>query len=527
MPCGYFFSFLTYSLHMKSVLPIFLLGVLLAFNACQKSDSTPQLSRQTPAAPDPSALDQFIQQKLTETGEFLWSWATEEQIWTALSNSDYVLSVGYQPEGETNLDERIHTIRLNSPAWQSARQSVLELILTEERKTTPGLTEADLIAYDVPDLPVLDVRITNPATIAALRRSPLVRYAEPLGYEPFMTQINERSSSGCGSNNAEPGLIPNVDYFNITPGCKQSWNHPFHNVSQAWNNSTGAGTTVVIIDTGVSFDQDNLDESFNQGFSSGRTIQRLVTLPQATNIWGNPTGLPETPHDLCGHGTSMAGACAAPRGIDGASAGIAYNCNLISIRAAEDVFLDASREVVGVSNAFTTAGNNGAVRIISMSMGRLTTSNQIRDAIIFAHNQGKLIFCAAGTSFSWTAWFTGVIFPASMTQAVAVTGIKDNLTNRCNACHQGSKVDFVTVMEKNSNERKPLSLDMESNDPSTVGGSSVATASVAGMAALVWAKYPGWTRAQVFDRLRTSSNYFPSRHPNFGWGRINAQLATQ
>ncbi len=511
---------------MKKRLPLLAAGLLLTFFACQKSDVPTTITRAKPTAPDPSALDLFIQNKAIETGEFRWEWASDDQVWTALSNADFVLSVGYRPAGVNNTDEIIHSIDLSSEAWSSAREQVMQLILEEERKITPTLTEADITAYTVNDLPVIDVWVTNPATIAKLRNSPLVRYAEPIGYEPFMKENKERSSSGCGSNNAEPGLVLNVDYFNIAPACKQSWNHSFHNITQAWNNSTGSGCTVVIVDTGASDDQDNLGEGFNQGLSTGRSVTRLVTLPQETNFWGNPVGSPETSHDQCGHGTSMAGACAAPRGADGANSGIAYNTDLITYRAAADVYLDESREVVGVSNAFTAAGNNPSVRIISMSMGRIISSSQIKDAITLAYNNGKLVFCAAGTSFSWTAWFAGVIFPASLTQAVAVTGIKDNLTTKCSDCHQGSKVDFVMVMEK-ANGKHQLSLDMESNDPSTVGGSSVATASVAGIAALVWAKYPGWTRTQVFNRLKTSSNYYPSRHSNFGWGRINALTATQ
>ena len=93
------------------------------------------------------------------------------------------------------------------------------------------------------------------------------------------------------------------------------------------------------------------------------------------------------------------------------------------------------------------------------------------------------MFCAGGTSFDWTAGWTGVIFPASMPEVNAVTGIKDNLTTRCDACHIGSEIDFVAVMEKASTLRNPLTLPMTGDLPSTVGGSSVATASTAGMAA--------------------------------------------
>jgi subtilisin family serine protease len=513
---------------MKKTLPLFMLVVLASFFSCQKHNPSPALSREKPTAPDPSALDRFIQAKVEETGEFLWSWASDDQVWTALANADFVLSVGYQPPGFQNLDDKIHQIDLSDAVWQQARTQVLDLILASEQKATPGLQLENILSYRVEGIPTLNVRVTNPETVGLLRASALVRYAEPIGYEPFMRERIERSSSGCDGNGPEPGLVLNQDYTNILPGCKQSWNHTYHNINSAWANSTGSGTRVVIVDTGSSDDQGNLNEDFNQGYSASRSLSRLVTLPQETNFWGNPVGAPETPHDQCGHGTSMAGACAAPRGTDGASSGIAYNANLTTYRAAADVYLDESREVTGVSNAFTQAGTNSAVRIISMSMGRITSSSQIRDAIKVAYNNGKMVFCAAGTSFSWTAWFTGVIFPASMTEAIAVTGIKDNLTNRCNACHQGSKVDFVMVMEKNnSSERHPLSLDMNSDDPSTVGGSSVATASVAGIAALVWSKYPGWSRTQVFDRLKTSSNYFPTRNSNFGWGRINAQVATQ
>ncbi|HMX41373.1 MAG TPA: S8/S53 family peptidase, partial [Saprospiraceae bacterium] len=439
--------------------------------------------------------------------------------WTALANSDQVMAVGYQPDDEVpGVEDRLHHTDIRASRWRDARQQVLDIILRHERQNNPGLSERDLLAFEEnPVLPVLDVRLSNPATVTALRQSKLVRYAEPMGYEPFQAdRVKERSSSGCGSNTAQTDLQLNIDYTNIQPGCKQSWNHPFHKITEAWNaGNTGSGTTVCIIDTGCSEDQENLGEALNQGYSSGRSMEKYVTLPGASS-----------PDDLCGHGTSMLGACAAPRGTDGAAAGIAYNADLVAFRAAEDVYLDASAEVTGVSNAFTQAGNNTNVRIISLSMGRIISSSQISDAIKYAYGKGKMIFAAAGTSFSWTAWFTGVIFPASMAECVAVTGIKDNLTQRCAACHVGSKVDFVLVMEKASTGRHALSLAQSGDVPSTVGGSSVSTSSTAGIAALVWAKYPGWTRQQVFDRLKTSGSYWPTRNGSFGWGRIDAQKAT-
>ncbi|MFZ4633086.1 MAG: S8 family peptidase [Saprospiraceae bacterium] len=493
--------------------------------SCQKTEIH-TLTKPT-TVPDPGALDAFIMERLQNTGEFQWNWASDDMVWTAVANADFVLSVGFQPAGAQDVLGRIHEINLSSAEWADARSKVLQMILASEQRLDPALTAESLIAYPEAVLPVLDVYVRNPETIELLRQSPLVRYAEPMGYEPGMTdRVSERSGSGCDNNTPEPGLTTPADYANISPSTKQSWNHSYHNITQAWSRSTGDNVRIMIIDTGASDDQDNLGSQFNQGNSTGRNITRLVTLPRKT-LLGIPIGPVETPHDQCGHGTSMIGACAAPRGTDGAATGIAYNCDITSVRAAADVYLDESREVKGVSDAFTLAGNTESVRIISMSMGRLTSSSQMKDAITYAYNKGKLIFCAAGTSFSWTGGWVGVIYPASLSECVAVTGIKDNLTNRCNSCHQGSKVDFVLVMEKNSNERTVLSLADSGNDPSTVGGSSVATASTAGIAALVWAKYPGWSRQQVFDRLKTSGSYYPNRNGNFGWGRVDADEATQ
>jgi subtilisin family serine protease len=505
-----------------------LLSLLLVVS-CKKQNDQIKLSQEWIVAPKTGVndLDQMIQTSLIQTGKFEWKIASDAQVWAAISNTDHIISVGYKPENLEWSDDQLGRVEVKDALWQAAYQMLQNQIVTSERALNPAITWADLFYHQNEILPNFNVRVFNPATIILLRKSSLVRYTEPTAYEPFHT-TSERSSSGCGGNTVQSGLTSPIDFNNITPGAKQSWNHSYHNITQAWANSTGAGTRVVIIDTGSSDAQENIGTAFNQGASSGRNITRLVTLPQETNFWGSPVGSPETPNDLCGHGTSMSGACAAPRGTDGNAVGVAYNCNLTIYRAAADVYLDESREVVGVSTAFTQAGANSSVKIISMSMGRLNSSSQIGDAIAYAYNQGKLVFCAAGTSFSWTAWFAGVIYPASMAQVVAVTGIKTNLTTKCSSCHQGNKVDFTVVMEKTGGAATfPLSLADDFDTPSTVGGSSVATATTAGIAALVWSKYPTWTRAQVFDRLKTSSNYFPNRNSDHGWGRINAQLATK
>lgn len=114
-----------------------------------------------------------------------------------------------------------------------------------------------------------------------------------------------------------------------------------------------------------------------------------------------------------------------------------------------------------------------------------------------------------------------------MSQVNAVTGVRDNqFTTTCTDCHDGSETDFTIVMEKAVNGKHPLSLAMSGNNPSTVGGSSVSTATTAGIAALVWSRFPSFTRDQVLTKLVQSSANYPTRNTSLGWGNIDAVAAT-
>jgi subtilisin family serine protease len=494
-----------------------------------------QETKQLPELIPTEEIDAFIKEQISQHGQFEWSSASPDMVWSALEHSDNIMSVGYQPQDATGVNENLHNININSSDWQDARAKVLQMILESEQELDPALTLKSISQWEEYVLPVIDVTVKNPATVKLLRASKLVRYAEPMGYEPQdavkaaqegNTDNAIVSSSGCDGNPADPGLVSGVDYTTITPGCKQSWNHSFHNITQAWTKSTGTGIKIFVIDTGCEFDQENLGSAFNQGSSAGRTVEKIVTLPR-NSIFGIPYGPVETPDDGCGHGTSMAGACAAPRGTDGNACGIAYNCNLVTCRAAEDVFMDASREVKGASDAFTNAGNRADVKIISISMGRITSSSQMSDAINYAYGKGKLIFCAAGTSFSWASGWFGVIFPATLANVNAVTGVRDNNYNTtCTDCHSGSQTDFTIVMEQASNGHHPITLAASGDVPGTVGGSSVSTSQAAGIAALVWARFPAYTRDQVLNKLIQTSAKYPTKSASLGWGNLNADAAT-
>jgi subtilisin family serine protease len=501
----------------------------LFFTACNKTSNSDQITSgsvdelQQTQLQTPQQINAFIQQVLNQKGEFDWSDAPLITLYSAVMQSkDHMVSVGYKPADETNVEQRLTRINLRDTKWSSAKTQVIQLILQEEKVLRPSLSAGDVEVWKENKLPILNVRIDNINTLRLLRDSKLIRYVEPMGYEPedFDAALREQlqqsidAGVGCGGYTGNPNLVNGVDYIGIAPGAKQSWNYPYHKIPNAWKKSTGRGIKIMVIDTGVSPDQDNMNSQFNQGYSSGRTLQKMFTLPGATSA-----------DDDCGHGTTMSSTAAAPRCVDSNSCGVAYNSNLIVCKAVNDVLIDQSDEVQGVSDAYTDAADDTSVKIISLSLGRLTTSSQIKDAIIYAYGKGKLMFCAGGTSTVFTTWL-GVLFPATLPQVEAVTGVKDTKPlTACDDCHKGPQIAFVIVMQQTSDNMNPIANAISGDVPTTVGGSSVATSTAAGIAALVWSAHPSETREQIVQRLVTTASTYPNKTNNYGYGNLNALAA--
>ena len=503
--------------------------LLLLFTACNKSmqdKSAINSADQQDQLLSAKDINHFIESEVQQKGVFDWKDASPQMVWSALQLRDKIMCIGYKPASFTGIESKLSSINLNELHWKAAKEAVLDIIYREEVKYNPSLTKENLEVWKENKLPVIDVKIESLRTIELLRQCPLVRYAEPMAYDPLAEEEKAATQkeyslvgsdgSGCGDYAGDADLVAKRDYTGIAPGAKMSWNFKYHNINKAWTKSTGAGVKVMVIDTGVSPDQDNLGSHFNQGKSNSRTIEKMTTLPGETS-----------PDDLCGHGTTMSGAVAAPRGTDSNSVGVAYNCNFVICRAAHDVYLDESAEIKGVSDAYTWAADNADVKIISLSLGRITGNGQIKDAIQYAYNKGKLMFCAGGTSFNWTAGFVGVIFPATLTTVQAITGVKNASTLKaCSDCHKGKAIDFVIVMQQSATGIDQLSTATSGNVPTTVGGSSVATATAAGIAALVWSKFPGYSRENVVNKLQTTASLYPNKNKNFGWGKLDADAAT-
>lgn len=461
-------------------------------------------------------INAYIDQTFYKNGSFSWDDAPANVLWSATLHGDKVLTVGYGSKGDSYRT-------LGDKRYDPAKNDVINMIAN-----TSNTSRTDLRILEDEVLNIIDAEVTELATIEALKANPNVRYLEPNGYsfyelKPQKGPSQQRSSSGCDMNGE---TIQSADYRTVSPNAKLSWTYDYHNIEQAWSQSTGAGITVGVIDTGISSNQSLLSSRFGDAVSiDSRTVQKYGTFIDSPWWWSNNY---DGPNDRCGHGTSMISTIAAPRNDENRAVGVAYDCNIVSYRGTEDVVLNDYHERKGVSNALKALGDRSDVKIISMSIGYPWSIGNVRDAVKYANNKGKLIFAAGGTSLNFTNWYP-VIFPANMSQTVAVTGITDAPGyNQCDTCHDGSQIEFTVVMERdNNNSRNGVTLGFYSGQDDYVGGSSVATATTAGIAALVWSKYPGWSKNQVLNRMRQSADLYPNKDNNYGYGNIDANLAVQ
>jgi hypothetical protein len=460
----------------------------------------------------PTQINAKINETVSSRERFEWTNMDAHTIWSATVHGDQILTIGYGSDDNDFNKE-------NSNA-ENIKNRLLQRIVAVEGNGQKATK--DVLLEEDDKLNIIDVKIEDLETVIDLLSQKGIRYIEPTGYRYLDHEVTAKSGAGCGY---ETATLNSADYTTVAPGAKVSWTFYEHNIPAAWSYSTGSGVGIGVIDTGLTPNNSLMNGSFNDGYSSGRYVQKYGTFVDSFWPWSTST---DGPNDKCGHGTSMTAVATAPRNNNGMPVGVAYNSNLISYRGTKNVLLDGYHEQKGVANALKALGNRSDVKIISMSIGHIISVGRIKDAVRYANNRGKLIFAAGGTSTTFTN-FVGVIFPAWMDETVAVTGVTDaSYYKECDVCHKGGDIDFTVVMQRHGNgSRTTPVLSYYNGQTDYVGGSSVATATTAGIAALVWSRHPGWSKTQVLNRLKQSADFYPYKNSQYGYGNIDALQAVQ
>jgi type VII secretion-associated serine protease mycosin len=276
------------------------------------------------------------------------------------------------------------------------------------------------------------------------------------------------------------------------------WHLKFLKVAEAHRITQGAGVTVAVIDTGVDATHPDLAGS----------------VPPGKDFAIRKADVPDGRTDIAGHGTAMAGLIAAHGHSDGAGAlGIAPGAKILPVR---DGSTNNSRSP-DTPAAIRWAAAQGA-KVISMSFAT-DNDTELQAAILAARRADVVVVAAAGNRPDDQQ----VAYPAAYDGVLAVGGVDRN----------GSHAAISVTGPQIAISAPAIAITTTTSRANggsgyqTSGGTSDATAIVAGAAALVRAKYPNLSAPEVIHRLTATATDkgAPGRDDEYGSGVLNLVAA--
>ena len=254
----------------------------------------------------------------------------------------------------------------------------------------------------------------------------------------------------------------------------------------AWSITTGsANVTVAVLDSGVASTQPDL---------SG------VLVPGRNVL----TGTSDTT-DTYGHGTSVAGVAVASSNNAQGVAAYCWTCKLMPVK----VSTAGTANYSDIANGITWAVDHGA-RVINISIAGTTSSSTLTNAVSYATSHGVTVVAAAGNNGS-----SAPMYPAAIPGVISVAAT-DQLDALTSYSEYGSWVDLAAPGSTVST--------LADGTYNAVGGTSIASPTVAGIAALLLSVDPGATPADIATALTSTTD--PTSGSNAAAsGRVNAYRA--
>ncbi len=267
-------------------------------------------------------------------------------------------------------------------------------------------------------------------------------------------------------------------------------------VRDAWSLTKGGSRLIAVLDTGVQFNHPDLVGRISSG---GYDFVNNDSSPSEDN----------------GHGTWVSGIIAANPNNGRGSAGISWTDKILPVKVMDAQGYGYSSDIaLGIDYAVS----KGA-KVINMSIGGFEYSLAVKAAVDRAWAAGSVLVAAAGNYRT-----DQPSYPASYDHVVSVSATQadDEFTNWSN---YGKAVDVAApgaaVTTTNCNACNGW------GDYTAISGTSFASPNTAGVIALIMAKYPAYTNAQVVGRLLSTTDDlgFPGWDDRYGHGRVNAYRA--
>ncbi|MFN8192726.1 MAG: S8 family serine peptidase [Nocardioidaceae bacterium] len=327
--------------------------------------------------------------------------------------------------------------------------------------------------------------------------------------------LAERIAALPGVEYACPDRVTSISATPSDTRYSEQWGFPKIHADAAWDTETGdTDVLLAVLDTGISWASGALTHPDLD--DTGRYLL-------GTDFIGDDT----VPEDGFGHGTHVAGTCAAEsnnaQGVSGMNwVSQVYVCKVFddSGFGSESDFQAAAEEAVDYAVA------NSKRLVINLSARWTTDSPPLRDACDYIDSHGMILCVATGNDHASTipspamhsADFGGVIAVGATDSTDAVAGFS-NTGPEVSVVAPGVEIlsTFPTYDVNGDTAHDYVSWD----------GTSMATPHVAGLASLVWSHVAQLSNEQVRDVIQnTADKLGPGDFDNdWGHGRVNAAVA--
>jgi membrane-anchored mycosin MYCP len=269
-------------------------------------------------------------------------------------------------------------------------------------------------------------------------------------------------------------------------------------LDELWSEATGKGVEVAVIDTGV----DKGNSQIRPALSGG-----------GEDFVGKSNGTT----DVNGHGTRVAGIIAAQKTSGTGFSGIAPDAKILPLRytGSEDPKKQGNSETMSKAIRYAASKGVDVINISSDTVAKKPNAG-LEAAINAAVAKDILVVAAAGNDGA-----NGKLentYPAAYDGVLAV-GASDRNNERAFFSQSGRFVDVAAP-----------GVGMVSTVPKggqcSADGTSFSAPYVAGVAALMYEKYPKWNSQQIAARLAQTANRPGSgRDSQLGWGVVDPVAA--
>lgn len=288
----------------------------------------------------------------------------------------------------------------------------------------------------------------------------------------------------------------------------QQWYVPHIGADRAWTVSRGKGIVVAVIDTGVDYTHEDLqNQVVGKGYSA---------------VHNRMDGIDEQ-----GHGTHVAGTIAAEQNNREGVTGVAPDAKILPVQV---LSASGGGNLYDIAKGIKFAADYGVQNkvhvVANLSLGGAATVDGVSyTAGWYASSKGTLLVAAAGNSN------TAVGTPARWDKYYMAISAIDEKDQKASFSNFGPEISVgapgVNIMNTTPSYDVPLNKYGYAKWYAPLQGTSMACPVAAGTAALVWSQHPDWNWQQVRKHIeKTAKDLGKSgKDDQFGYGIVQPAAA--